>query len=198
MVHFNELRITKNVLVIDVIVPSADYYKNVYLDTIDIDTMDTFVSSDKPSSKAVYHLDIPDKSPTPIKEDERGRKHFRLILDSKDLALKHFDEILFVYVTTKGEVNITDKYLPCCAMVKTTMQSVVDLYPFYQKAMNFIKELSEHCSIPQNFIDEILQIRALETAIKTGHYTEAIKLYKKFFKNKKGIKHIGGCGCGNR
>ena len=55
MVQFNELRITPDgqKLIIDVSVKDLEYYTNVYLDTIQIDTQDTFVESG-PSSEVVY------------------------------------------------------------------------------------------------------------------------------------------------
>lgn len=54
MVTFNELRITPdgNTLIIDVAIKDLRYYDNVGLDTILIDTQDTF-TSEGPSSKAV-------------------------------------------------------------------------------------------------------------------------------------------------
>ena len=55
MVQFNELRITPDgqKLIIDVSVKDLEYYTNVYLDTVQIDTQDSFVESG-PSSKVVY------------------------------------------------------------------------------------------------------------------------------------------------
>ena len=54
MVTFNELRITPdgNTLIIDVAIKDLRYYDNVGLDTILIDTQDTF-TAEGPSSKAV-------------------------------------------------------------------------------------------------------------------------------------------------
>lgn len=54
MVTFNELRITPdgNTLIIDVAIKDLRYYNNVGLDTILIDTQDTF-TAEGPSSKAV-------------------------------------------------------------------------------------------------------------------------------------------------
>lgn len=54
MVTFNELRITPdgNTLIIDVVIKDLRYYDNVGLDTILIDTQDTF-TAEGPSSKAV-------------------------------------------------------------------------------------------------------------------------------------------------
>ena len=59
MVTFQELRITPDgqKLIIDVSVKDLEYYTNVYLDTVQIDTQDTFVESG-PSSEVVYSKTI--------------------------------------------------------------------------------------------------------------------------------------------
>ena len=55
MIQFNELRINPEgtKLIIDVSVKNSVYYENVYIDTISIDTQDTFIGSG-PSSNVAY------------------------------------------------------------------------------------------------------------------------------------------------
>ena len=72
---------------------------------------------------------------------------------------------------------------------------VSNLYPLYQHAFSYIKELSDTCSIPKNFINYILQYKAFELAVKTGHYTEAIKYWKRFFMGIKDSVITPNCGC---
>lgn len=64
MIRFNELRITKDGkhLIIDVSVRSQPYYNDVYLDSISIDTQDTYKDGG-PSSSIIYHKDIKDYVP---------------------------------------------------------------------------------------------------------------------------------------
>lgn len=59
MIQFNELRINPQGtrLIIDVSVIDSIYYQNVYLDTISIDTQDTFTESG-PSTSTVYKTTI--------------------------------------------------------------------------------------------------------------------------------------------
>ncbi len=47
-----------------------------------------------------------------------------------------------------------------------------------QKGLGYLKELSNSCVIPKGFIDFILRFKALDIAIETCNYTEAIKYWK--------------------
>ena len=92
MVQFNELKITPDGqrLIIDVSIKDLEYYTNVYLDTVQIDTQDTFVESG-PSSEVVYSKTI-----------EGNTKSVRLELGIGDLLPSLNDNLFFVYVKTKG------------------------------------------------------------------------------------------------
>ena len=192
MIHFNELKITPDGahLIIDISVKNEAYYKNVYLDSIVIDNQDTYVGTG-PSSNPVYQYTIPDVV-SGLTARRSFRKHSRLDLTSIDLPL---DGLLFVYVRTKG-TPAPDT--PCGEDNVTTLGTVVNVYPFYQQAMNYIGELASNCSVPQNFTDYILKLKGLELAVRTGNYPDAIKYFNKFFKNKSDVViRKGGCGCGN-
>lgn len=193
MIHFNELRISSDAqhLIIDVSVLSESYYKNVYIDSIIIDNQDTYVGSG-PSSKPVYSYSVPDGT-SKLTKKTYSQKHIRLDLSAADLG--SLDGLFFVYVRTKGAPTADT---PCGMDNITTMGTVSNMYPFYQQAMNHIKELANNCSIPQNFTDYILRLKALELAVRTGNYPDAIKYYNRFFSGKaKSSIRKGGCGCGN-
>jgi hypothetical protein len=185
MIHFNQLSISSDGkhLIIDVSVIGEAYYKDVYIDSIVIDNQDTYVGNG-PSSTPVYSYSVP---------ETKEQKHVKLILDTVDI--KNLNSLFFVYVRAKG-TPAPDT--PCGMDNITTMRTVTNMYPFYQQAMNYIGELANGCSIPQNFLDYVLKMRGLELAVKTGNYPDAIKFYNKFFngKGKSSIK-TGGCGCGN-
>lgn len=184
MVEFNELHIIEDTLIIDVRVKDESYYTDVYLDSIAIDNQDTFVSEDYPSSKA---LDI---------TFEEDKKRAKVILGPLDLKEAGFNlsDMLFIFVRTKG-APAPDT--PCGLDINPTLKVVVDLYPYYQQTMEYIGELGRTCNVPQNFIDYLLRIKGMEVAIMTGNYTDAIKLFNKFFKGKTDISvGKGGCSCG--
>ena len=200
MLEFRELRITPDGkhLIIDVAVQEHSYYENVFIDSIIIDTQDTYVQNG-PSSKPVYQYKVEEDgvqnlyalpeecscNPILIDEDksycftygyEEGR-HVRLMLSTKDITLNN---MLFVYVVAKGTPSPDT---PCGLDNAIIMQTVVDLYPFYQNTLCFLKELNNSCEVPKGFTDMILRLKALELCIRTGNYSQAIKYWKKFFSN---------------
>ena len=82
MLHFNELRITPDNrhLIIDVSVDKQDYFQDVILESIVIDTQDTYVPNG-PSSNPVYTYNVEEQydltyslpencNCNPVREDE--------------------------------------------------------------------------------------------------------------------------------
>ena len=189
MVQFNELRVTDRYLIIDVSIPNDNYHTDVYLDNIYIDTQDTYVSTGI-SSKPIYKEEGISSRVSSITGEVVKHKHYRLELDNT--VLSSLDNLFFVYVQVTGDYSSDT---PCGMDNITTLGVVTDMKPFYQKGMQYVKELSANCNIPNNFIDYILRFNALKLSLKTGNYTNAINL----FKNKPIGTNIqsGGCGCGN-
>lgn len=126
--------------------------------------------------------------------DERPLKikTIRMEINYTELLYNLNQDLLFVYVKIKGTPSVDT---PCGMDNITTLGVVSNFYPLYQHAFNYIKELNDTCSIPKNFINYILQYKAFEFAIKTGHYTEAIKYWKKFFMGIKDSVITSNCGC---
>lgn len=194
MIHFNQLSISSDGkhLTIDVSVLGEAYYKDVYIDSIIIDNQDTYVGNG-PSSTPVYSYSVPDTL-SKLTKRPKSHKQIRLDLTPADITSGTLSGMFFVYVRTKGTPAADT---PCGMDNISTMGTVVSMYPFYQKAMNYIEELASSCEVPKNFIDYILRIKGLELAVRTGNYTKAIKYYKKFFKGQEGIiNNSGGYGCG--
>lgn len=172
MVQFNELRINPEgtKLIIDISVKDSEYYQNVYIDTISIDTQDTFIDSG-PSGEPAY-----------TKTLEGDNKSIRLELGTGDLLPSLLDNMFFVWVRTKGTPSIAT---PCGEDNSLVLGVVIALYPLYQYAFGYIKELEKECSTPRGFINFILQLKAFQLAVRTGHYTQAIKYWERFFKKLK-------------
>ena len=53
MIRFNELKIEDDYIIIDVQIEEDEYFKDMYIDSIVIDTQDTFIANG-PSNKAIY------------------------------------------------------------------------------------------------------------------------------------------------
>lgn len=181
MIQFNNLKITSDgkSLIVDAAVKDLEYYTDVYIDSVLIDTQDTFVDSG-PSSKAI------------IKTIEGDNKSISLELGIEDLISNLNENLFFVYIKTKGTPAADT---PCGMDNSITLGVTFNFYPKYQYGFNFIKELSNTCIIPKNFINFILQYKAFELAVKTGNYTEAIKYWNKFFMNIKSDVTTTNCNC---
>lgn len=215
MIVLNECRIDAEGkhLIIEATVENLEYYKNVFIESVVIDTNETY-SESGPSSKAIYtkqyeyeyiNVDTNDENNT-LKtnedckcsnvylQDKRGRKNIRLVLTPKDLNLNTFnDNIFFVYINA---VRIPSAKTPCGMDNKGALGVAYNMRPIYNMAMSYIKELSDTCQIPKGLIDMILRIKALEFSFKTGNYFEAFNLWNKLFKRKRVVmSHRGGCGC---
>ena len=187
MIHFNELCIRDNHLIIDVNVIFEDYYNDVYLDNIIIDNQDTYTNG-FPSDNPIYSKTIDDVE-NKFTKKAVGQKHVRIVLDENDINL---NDMLFVYVTTKGNPSPDT---PCGLDKNTTLGVVVDMMPYYTKGMQYLGELGNNCSIPSGFMDFILRTKALELTMKTGNYSKSIEYFNGF---KTGVvSPRGGCGCGN-
>ena len=189
MIKFNVLGIYNDHLVIDVSVLDESYYANVYLDSIVIDTQDTY-SAAGPSSNPVYEYTIPD-SVSKLTKQSTSNKHYRLELDANDLG--SLDNLFFVYVRTKG-TPAPDT--PCGMDNNITLSAVLNMLPFYTQSMQYTKTLANNCASHREYANYILKFKALEYAIKTGNYTQAIEYFNSFFKGKTTVQ-TGGCGCGN-
>ena len=190
MVIFNECRIDKEGknLIVDVSVDSLSYYKNIYLESITIDTDKTFIENG-PSSNYVYsnEFDVPDT------QGNGGLKNIRLNFNYKELRLDNLnDNILFVYIGVGG---IPEPDTPCGMDNKYSVAVAVNMRPVYNMAMSYLKELEGTCTTPKGFIDMILRLNAFELSIKTGNFITAIKQWDKLLKNKGIVLPTRGCGC---
>ena len=183
MLRFNELRITPDnkYLIIDVEVENLNYYDNITIGNIVIDTHETFIQN-SPSSNPVYTYT----------ESQEDAKRVRLVINAKEINASLSNTMFFVYAIAKG---IPSPDTPCGMDVNKIIGTVVNLYPIYQTSIKYMKELINTCDIPKNLIDIILRIKSVELCIKTGNYIEAIKQWKKFFANNTNIASINNCGC---
>ena len=200
MLHFNELRITQDnrFLIIDVSVDNQDYFDDVLLDSIVIDTQDTFVVNG-PSDNPLYVYNVEDAydltyslpeqdscNPVRVEEDEsycftygtQQMKNVRLELNIQDLKVSPCSTMFFVYVNSKGTPS-TDT--PCGFDKGQIIGTVINLQPIYKQTLKYLKEVECDCNISKGFIDMILKLKAIELCVRTGNYLQAIKYWNKFF-----------------
>ena len=180
MIQYNELRISqdKKYLIIDVQIQEMDYYENVTLQQIIINTQDE------------YNVSGPNIS---ISEDRiitecSGKKHYRTFFPIDGIA----DNLFFVYTIADGEPTPDT---PCGMKDQWILGVAYDKYPMYLKGIQYISQLNKNCEPPSDLIDYILQHKAFDLSLLTGNYLKAID-YWKMFKDSKEKTVTRKCGCG--
>lgn len=216
MLHFNELRVSQDnkYLIVDVSIDNLDYFDNVTLDSIVIDTHDTYVPNG-PSANPVYVYNISDNYDltyslpeetcyTPVKVDtqsencftygEKQRKNTRIVLPINSLKLGAINPMFFIYVRATGTPSPDT---PCGMDESVLIGTAVPMSIIYSQTMKYINEINYSCRVPQNFLNQILRAKAVELNIKTGNYLAAIDYWKRFFLHMTAAKFNNGMiyGC---
>lgn len=209
MIRFNELKIEDNYIIIDVQIEEEKYFKDMYIDSIVIDTQDTFIANG-PSSKAIYtktfNIDVDpiyeNKQCAPVKKEENiytqgidKYNRVRIYIDSKDLNVDIHKTMFFVYVIAGGTPAADT---PCRWDENKALHTLVDTQVLYNNMIQYVKELSKDCSTPDNFINAILQFNAVDLALKTNQYPLAIDLWKRFYSDIESNVVLPNCGCNGR
>lgn len=185
MIIFDQLRISDDGkrMYINAHVNKADYFNDIYIDSIVIQTADKVSETNPglPTSNYVY-----------IKKAEENAKELNLVLEASDLSRSWESDpkaiafnkgdmsktLFFVYVKCKGTPG---SCIPCRLDEETTLGVVFDENVLHQKVMDYTKELVADCSVPTAFIDFILLWNAFKSAIETEHYIPAIKFFNMMF-----------------
>lgn len=183
MIDFSQCRVSWDgrYLYITADIQDLDYFTNVYIDKVSVDTQDTFTSSG-PSSNPAYTY-----------TSEGNQKSVSLALEYRDLGLGLLkDTMFFVWVTAKGTPASDtpcglDSTLKLCVAFNESL--------LFNKGLNFIKELSSTCQIPADFENWALMTNALKLALDSGDYTTAIDLWTKLIKGSTISVTSQSCGC---
>ena len=206
MIRFNELKIEDNYIIIDVQIEEEKYFKDMYIDSIVIDTQDTFIANG-PSSKAIYtkifntdvHPVYKNKQCAPVKKEEnvyiQDTNKIRMYIDAKDLNVDIHKTMFFVYVIAGGTPAVDT---PCKWNENKALHTLVDTQVLYNNMIQYVKELNKDCSTPDNFINAILQFNAIDLALKTNQYPLAIDLWKRFYSDIESNVVLPNCRCNGR
>ena len=192
MIQFNDLRISqdKKYLIVDVQIQELDYYENVYLDSIVINSQDSYLPTGPntgqtgQTTKEKWNITI---------QLEPNTKHFRKYIDLESAGLPFSsvsNTLFFVWVTsTEGWSQDT----PCGMSDRQILGVTYDKYPLYLQGMKLFKQM-QNCDVNADIKDYILQSKAFETALKLGNYQDAILYWNQFFDKKEKSKQ-SNCGC---
>lgn len=176
MVLFDMLRVSDDGkrMYINLHVNKADYFENIYLDSL------TIIPADK----------VLETSPTVPSEDyvykkvfDDGLKEAAMVLQPTDMNEKYTksnfsSDLFFVYVKVKGT---PDACTPCRLDEEITLGVTFDDNLLYQKVMQYTNSLADDCKIPVEFMDFILLWNAFKASVETEHYIPAIKYYNMLF-----------------
>lgn len=202
MIIFDQLRISDDGkrMYINAHVNKADYFNDIYIDSIVIQTADKVSETDPglPTSDYVY-----------IKKAEENAKELNLVLEASDLSRSWESDpkaiafgrgdmsktLFFVYIKCKGAPG---SCTPCRLDEETTLGVVFDENVLHQRVMDYTKELVADCNVPTAFVDFILLWNAFKSAIETEHYIPAIKFFNMMFEEvgkSCQSRTIKTCGC---
>lgn len=181
MIQFNKLFLLpfNKGIYIDCSVLDLEYFNNIFIDEIIIDTHETF-SKGGPSKFPVYKYKV-----------DGDQKNVTLTILDTDILCCLENTMFFIYVKTKG---IPASDTPCGMDNEISVGAAVDAYNIYKKALNYIQEAYNECNIPKYFIDFILRWKAFQICLKTRDYPLAITYWNKFI-NSINITKTPNCGC---
>lgn len=199
MIIFDQLRISDDgkKLYINLRVNNADYFDNVYLDSIVITTADKVSETDPyaPSKDSIYTKSFDDdvKEFSVVLQAVNFIKSWETDADKMNFKVGEMPKTLFfVYVTCRGTLNACT---PCALDEATTVGVTFDEKLLYQKAMGYTKALADGCSVPVGFADFILLWNAFKAAVETDHYIPAIKYWNMLFGAGSALPAVKDCGC---
>lgn len=169
MVKYNELRIDDSYLYLDVYIENKPYFEGVMIKGARVDTPLTY------GTNTPYHL---------IDEPEQTRLISRVYLPAAK------NDLLFITPNIKGNPSPDTP----CGQDINKVGVVYNRKALMQRGLGYLKELGNTCSIPKGFIDFILRVKALDMAIETCNYMEAIK-YWKMLNRMPAKTTTNNCGC---
>lgn len=199
MITFTDLRITNDgsKLIIKAKVPKivdmskdnpTDIYKNVYIKNVYIDTEKTLDGDGTAyaTSKSIKMFSVDKTS-----EDELKEVSF-VVYPGLNTVIDDLKNHLF-FITVKTIGTPTDE---CYCDNDTWVGVTMYMGNIYNLFMSYMKEMDgNNCQIPQGLIDQLLRFKALNLSIDSGHYTQGLKYYNKWFSKTTPIYIGTRCGC---
>ena len=183
MINFSQCRVSWDgrYLYITANIEPMDYFTNVFIDSVTVDTQDTFTTTG-PSSKPAYTY-----------TSEGDQKEVSLALEYRDLGLGLLkDKMLFIWVTAKGTPSADT---PCGMDSSMKLCVAFNESQLFNKGLSLIKELSNTCEIPSGLTNWTLMTSAFKLALDSGDFTAAIDLWNTLIKGSTISVKSQSCGC---
>jgi len=192
MVQFDELKfISPTVLQVNASIIDLPYYENEYIDSIIIDTDDTYCESG-PSSNPVLEYQV-----------GAGSKEVRLAFDMSS-ALCYGPKMFFVWVTVTG---FPTPDTPCRLGKRYTLKAVVSLDTVYNEAMKALACATNgcacggaRCTVDADVANFSLQFFRMQLALEAGDYGAAYDAFCFLIRKRPSKKMTANftkkpCGC---
>lgn len=174
LIHFDKIRISddNNYLELDIRVGEESYYKDVLIRKVKIQDKNTY-------GERQYNW-----------QTEASTKNFSKKIPLTDILTGIKNNILFISVEISGtptaDCPCNNDVIPTAVYVETS--SII------KNIEQYTAELNNSCSMPKGFMNYLLLYKALEYAIKTCHYKEAISYLDKLTKETK-VPVTSNCKC---
>ena len=209
MVIFDQLRIADDgsKMYINLHVNKAEYFRDIYLDSITIMTSDRVSETNPfaPTKDYIYKIIFEGSGEDTVNVfDKTFDETFRLLTEqSSSKDVKSADLVLNVndFIRTwetdpkamrfnRSDMSNTLFFIyvkckgtpgsctPCGLDNEITVAVTFDETLLFQRSMGFIKELSDSCNVSKGFVDYILLWNAFKASVETEHWTDAIDFWK--------------------
>lgn len=207
---FDELKISDDSeqLIIKGHVNEISYLENVTLDSITVQTSDQVKESLDITKDYIYHATLSGRSfdlALDVTAFNNAISNWNPVANPPapfnpanpyaDTAFSGAisDKLFFVYVSIDPTHVAPD--CPCNECKTTTVGTLFDEKKYYDKVLQFTKELRDKCSVPIGFTDFILLWYTYNAAVKTEHWQDAIKYYNYIFDLRSPSNSSKKCGC---
>lgn len=105
------------------------------------------------------------------------------------------NDLTFITMDVDPATHTGFKYSECCGEDNTiTVFPLYNLLALRLKALSYAQFINCSCEVPADFIDKILQIKAIELANLSNEYYKAATYWNKFYKGKNIVTNKR-CGC---
>lgn len=186
MIEFRKLELEKEGkwLTFDIAISNVEdaegtpYFNDVVIEQIQMYTADTYVD-ELPTDRGITIY--------PSTPEDGGVKEVHRTIEMPVPA-----DLVFIWVKTSKPSRYD---LPCSYKGTTDIGVAFDRTKLFKAGLNLLNGL-DGCSPNVNFINNLLQMKAFEVALKTGNFSRAIEWWNKFFKNKTVKKNCGSKGDG--
>jgi len=176
-------------------------YKNLYFHIFRVDTDESIehVRLDDTDNEEFLHFIY--HTFTETKSESRREVHLVLntaMMNTNFTESTFSGHMYFVFFKAGGTPAANT---PCRLDEMTTVGVTFDYGLIYQNGLCYTRQLAEDCSVPDDFVNFILNYAALHVAIETEHYTTAIEHFRYLLRHGCGKAMKAGatarpCGCG--